>query len=158
MRKIVIVMFVLAMFCFSNSYGQVRAGIGFVWGSEIEDLGINFNGEYNFDEYWSAETQLSIFFVEDEDSFFGEVDRGFWTLNFDGHYHFQGNSSGPYALAGINIATFSVESASDTNVGLNLGGGYLYEFDGPISAFGDVKYVISDFDQLVIRLGAKYTF
>ena len=68
-----------------------------------------------------------------------------------------------YPLAGINIAIVSVKNdllnldASETKVGLNLGGGGQYEINDLLTAFAEIKYVISDFDQLVIGGGILVT-
>ena len=141
---------------------QARAGLGFVYGSEVEEFGFNFNGEYGINENISLNANISIFFIEDVPG----VDNGFWTLNFDGHYYFQGGLSGFYGLAGLNIATATFEGEilgfpvdeSSSELGLNIGGGYLYDTGGAIAPFGDVKFVLGDADQLVFRAGAKYNF
>jgi hypothetical protein len=39
---------------------------------------------------------------------------------------------------------------------LNLGGGARYALTPVISLFGEVKYILSNFDQLVISVGGLY--
>ena len=154
-----LVLFVVASY---DTQAQVRAGAAFAYGSEIEEFGLNFNGEYGINDNISANANLTIFFVEDLPGF----DNGFWTLNFDGHYYFNGELAGPYALAGLNVATATVEGEflgvpfdeSTTEIGINIGVGYLYDSGGAITPFGDAKYVLGDADQLVIRAGAKFNF
>ncbi len=147
------IIFIITLSTSFDAKSQLRVGAGLGWGSEIEELGINFNGEYKFLDYYSGESNITIFFIEGNSSF--------WTLNLDGHYHFMGNEAGPYGLVGLNIATFELDfgfrdfDASTTEIGLNIGGGYSANV-GRWNPFGDVKYVISDFDQLVIRVGVKY--
>jgi hypothetical protein len=156
-----VVMLFLAVSFESNA--QVRAGAGFLFGTLTDDFGINLNGEYLFSDRWSAETHVSIFFVEDiSDPLIGDLNQGLWMIDFDAHYHFLGGKGGPYALAGLNLSTgrveFAGESTSDTDVGLNIGGGYIADLGGRVMPFADVRYIISNADQLVIRAGAKYSF
>lgn len=146
-----------------GSQAQFRAGAGLGFGTGPDDLAINLNGEYLFDDQWSAEAHLSFFFVENPPV----GDAGFWMIDFDAHYHFSDvEGGGLYALGGLNIATstaevnlFGVErSSSDTSVGLNLGAGYVLDLDRQFIPFGDVRYIISEVDQVFIRVGAKYSF
>lgn len=46
-------------------------------------------------------------------------------------------------------------SASDSKFGLNVGAGYTIALEGPIIPFGEVKYIISKFDQLVLSAGIR---
>ncbi len=89
-----------------------------------------------------------------------------WTLYFYG-----GNQFSVYGVGGINITgvhwkaeyestNFSTgqketikDSDSDTEFGLNLGGGGQYDINEKIALFGELKYVISSYDQLVFTFG-----
>jgi hypothetical protein len=57
----------------------------------------------------------------------GEVD--YWELNGNLTYDFplQETTVVPFVLAGLNIAHASVSEASDTDLGLNLGGGIAFD-------------------------------
>jgi len=66
-----------------------------------------------------------------------------------------------YGIGGINFSFIEIEgkgafssSADDTEVGLNLGNGA--EFDVSFGkVYGELKYIISDFDQLVLDAGVR---
>ena len=156
MKKAIILTSLLLCFYAVDSYSQVRVGGGFVWSTIGDnDFGINFNGEYLITDKISGEVGVSIFFVED----IGPIDLGFWAINLDGHYYFHGDGSGPYATAGLQIATvtggFDGFSNSNTSVGLNLGGGYAWDLGNRLTPFADAKYS-SEGDQFVIRAGVRY--
>ncbi len=53
----------------------------------------------------------------------------YWELNGNLTYDFplEGSSVVPFALAGLNIGHYSVSEASDTEMGLNIGGGIAFE-------------------------------
>src|SRR5690625_6871785 len=63
-----------------------------------------------------------------------------------------------YAYTGLNYARSKVDtgndSLTDSAIGLNLGLGAEYDFGG-VLAFGDLKYVISEFDQPVFSIGLR---
>ena len=80
----------------------------------------------------------------------------------DGHYFFEVDPTWTiYPLFGVNIATVSEKvndiSFSNSDVGINLGFGSEYNIDRKFSGFGEIKYVISDADQLVITFGVLYS-
>jgi len=70
-----------------------------------------------------------------------------------------------YALAGINFAIVSVPffnpftgqrvSNSATEAGLNLGAGFNYKASEKLMPFAELKYNISDFDQLILFAGIR---
>jgi opacity protein-like surface antigen len=163
MKKMTVLLALGAFLFAGQAEAQIRAGAGLMFGTLTDDLGININGEYAFNDKWSTEAHVSIFFVEDIEGGGFTADQSLWMIDFDAHYHI---IKGLYALAGLNFTTFKAStdvlgtqvSASDTDVGLNIGAGYLLDLGGRIKPFGDIRYVISGSDQLVIRAGAKYEF
>lgn len=64
-----------------------------------------------------------------------------------------------YGLAGLNITTVSpaFTDDSETEAGINVGIGTEYYLDF-LSIYGELKYVLSDFDQLVLGAGARIPF
>ena len=71
-----------------------------------------------------------------------------------------------YALAGLNLSTVGVKGVNvvgipglnTTKVGINLGGGARYAILDNVVLYGEIKYIISSFDQLVISVGGLYRF
>lgn len=156
-----------------DTFAQIKAGGGLVFGSEISQLGIDIRGEYHIDENWVIVPNINFFFTDKETQTvfvppFGtattEVKNGLTTINIDGHYLFPMNDDrlDLYPLAGLNFSIVRVEfegfDDSTTEVGLNLGGGGQFEFTDLLTGFAEIKYVISDADQLVIGAGVLVSF
>jgi len=139
----------------NTAYAQFSVGGGLVYGTEIENIGLNIRAGYQVTEAINANAGFSFFFAGDGVSFN--------TINLDGHYAFLNEEKiAAYGLAGLNIAitSFSIGfgSTSATEIGLNLGAGAKYQVSEQLDAFFELKYVISEFDQLVPELGAIYKF
>ena len=166
MKKLFALTLLLASFItVQDTFAQIKAGGGLVFGSEISQLGIDVRGEYYIDENWVVVPNFNFFFSDKETISVLEIKTTLTTLNFDGHYLFplDGDQFDVYPLAGINFSIVSVKDDfsglddSETKVGLNLGGGGQYEINDLLTAFAEIKYVISDFDQLVIGGGILVT-
>lgn len=140
---------------------QPRLGAGLVYGTEIEELGVQLNGYYGLDgslEGLRLGAEFAYYFVDDPVSF--------WTVDLNGQYRFVGPGPfGAYFIAGLDIATISIDvdlgpleddDASDTEVGLNVGIGAEYSVTRNVELFGELKYVISDYDQAVFAVGARF--
>ena len=94
----------------------------------------------------------------------------YWEINFDAHYFVINEEDYKvYPLAGLNLSTIGVKSTvnipfvgsigdTHTEVGLNVGGGARFAVAESIWLFGELKYVLSDADQLVISAGGLYHF
>ena len=141
-----------------NSKAQTRVGGGLVYGTEIENIGINLNGQYFIKENIAIAPGLNYFFPKALGSGF---DLNWFEINANGHYYFNTGSIEPYALAGLNFAFLSVKSSfgdsSNTEVGLNLGGGANFDIGSSIKPFGELRIVIGDADQLVLGGGVRFT-
>lgn len=138
----------------------LRVGAGLAYGTEIEELGLQLNGYYGLDQVLEGlrvGAEFTYFLVEDPVTF--------WTLDLNGHYRFlPPGPFGAYAIAGIDIARISVDlgplvgDGSETEIGLNLGVGAEYAVVENVELFGELKYVISDYDQAVIAIGGRFLF
>jgi hypothetical protein len=96
----------------------------------------------------------------------GSVDLNWFDINLNGNYLFDTGNSDivPYVLAGVNFAIISVSVegfggfggfGSGTNIGLNMGGGVDFVVN-TFFVFGELRYVLSSADQLVIAGGVKF--
>lgn len=148
---------ILGMLFFTNSnalaQSDFKAGGGLVYGTEIEAIGIQGSGVYSFTETLRGAADLTIFFPDDTPQ---GLDRSFWTINANVHYLFMAEEATTvYGLGGLNYATSETGSFSNSEAGLNLGGGAEFGV-----GFGDIyveaKYVVSDFDQLVLGGGVRF--
>lgn len=160
----------LFIFTTSISFSQIQVGGGLGFGAEIEQPCITLKGVKDFTEEIDGSASLNFFFPQKVEFFDGEIKTSVWTINFDGHYIFSGTEKADiYGLAGINIAVLKVKSdyndpffgsfntsASDSEFGLNIGAGGELMFNDQLTGFADIKYVISNFDQLVIVAGVLF--
>lgn len=142
---------------------KIELGAGLVYGSEVDNLGIRFEGLYDINPQFDASAELTYFFQEDVPG----GNRSFVTLNSDVHYQFplESDEFNVYGLGGLNLAISSNPTytnpvtgqeygGTEARLGLNLGGGFEYPVDFGY-LIGEMKYVISDFDQLVVNAGVR---
>lgn len=159
-RLITLGCLVLGLTLFSNSnalaQSDFKVGGGLAYGTEIEAIGIQAGAVYGFNEMIRGAGDFVIFFPDSPTG----VDNSFWTINANVHYLLIAEeTSFVYALGGLNYAnqetTGGGVEVSDSEVGLNLGAGAEFGIDfGSIYLEG--KYVISDFDQLVLSGGVRF--
>lgn len=150
-------MTIFVLFPFLLIAQDFSLGGGLGYGTQINNVGLNFRGDVKFDKQWSITPHFNYFFNKTE----GEVIYKWNALNIDGHYFFEMDQIWTiYPLFGINFSTVSEKindiKFSNSDVGINLGIGAEYNFDRRLSGFGEIKYVISDADQLVITLGLLF--
>ena len=82
----------------------------------------------------------------------------FFEINGDAVYNFVVSADSPvqpFALAGLNIARVSAAGFSDTDVGLNLGGGVNF-IAGSLNPFAGAKFEIQDGTGFVIFGGLSF--
>src|SRR5690625_5743311 len=103
-------------------------GVGLMYGTEIEQLGIRVDGYYTINPDIRAGVGLGYFFPDD---FIGGV-RKWFDLDLNGNYFvYSEESLSIYGLAGLNIAFLTIDfdgidSETVTEIGLNLGAGVVY--------------------------------
>lgn len=133
--------------------GEFKLGGGLLYGTEVESVGLQVNGVYRFSEQWAGQADLGIYFPDDNDT---GLDS-FWEINANAQYLFAIEQDYHfYGLGGLNVTTAeSVFNNTDSELGLNIGAGGEYHLES-LSLFGELKYVISDFDQLVIGAGVRF--
>lgn len=153
--------FALALSTHLNAQIDILPGIGLTVGTaEGAGFGMQFRGDVDITDTWGGSLNFIPYF---------NSDFNYWEVNFDGHYMFLDSDPwSAYALAGLNLSTFGVKGGNvfgvnipglnTTKVGLNLGGGARYEIAENILLYGEIKYIISSFDQLVISVGGLYRF
>ncbi len=146
---------------------QIDIGGGLAYGSEIENLGIRADGVYTINEQFRAGANITFFLPKE---MFPGVDWTWWEINANGHYLFPMDADvNVYGLAGLNFVNFKAEgqtvtgpfgntfssSYSDSAIGLNIGGGAEYPLDFA-NLYGELKYTLSDYDQLAINVGLRF--
>lgn len=162
MKKLLIIVSIIGFSLILNQSvlaqtGQLKLGGALLYGTEVDGIGIQGNGLYEITPEIDIAASINIFFPDEGDT---GLDS-WWAVNGDVHYNVYSSEqlSKLYGLAGLNITTIKVNtpfgSADEGEIGLNLGGGAAFDVNFG-SIFGEIKYVISDFDQLVIGAGVRF--
>jgi opacity protein-like surface antigen len=159
------------VFSASTAYAQsdnIKIGGGIILGTGVSGIdqvdnnfGLKVDGIYTINEEFRAGADFGFYFPHEENGFKQTV----WELNFNGNYVFHNQDALLlYGLGGINITNISFDqsnnqgfniSGSDSEFGLNVGGGLEYGLDfGDL--FAELKYVLSDADQLVLGAGVRF--
>ncbi|MEX1136378.1 MAG: outer membrane beta-barrel protein, partial [Balneolales bacterium] len=104
------------------------------------------------------------YYFPDEETAFDVEQRLTWMeFNINGQYHFiEDDELRAYGLGGLNYISVrsSVEadgfeaSDSESEIGLNIGGGVEYDLEFGL-VYGELKFIISDADQLVLGGGIR---
>lgn len=136
---------------------DILAGLGFSFGTGAEAIGLQFRGDVDITEQWGGSLNIMTYF---------KSEVTYWEINFDGRYVLYDSDPWTlYPLAGLNTTTFGIKGYSGvlgigtlTRIGLNIGGGARYAIVENISLYGEIKYILSSFDQLVISVGGLYHF
>lgn len=139
---------------------DIKLGVGLIYGNQIENLGIRADGYYRISDEFRAGAALGYFFPDDV----GTAKINYFEIDFNGNYIFnEDNDLMFYGLAGLNLLIQTVNfdaggSDSQSELGLNLGGGLEYQLDfGAI--FGELKFagLGGDADQLVLGGGLRFS-
>ena len=154
--QIFILVVSFTMFTSKVSEAQVKAGVGMAFGSDIEQVGIQGDIHYRMLNRPAIQFGGGLIY------YFPKDNHNFLELNANaGYIFYEEFMFKTYAYTGLNYARSKVSiaghSVSDSAIGLNLGVGAEYDF-GRILAFGDLKYVISEFDQPVFSIGLRLPF
>ncbi len=141
---------------------RLRAGAGFVYASDINNLGITFNGVYNLNDIW--EGSLGITHIFPNNNF------QYTILDFDAHYIFYkaNEELNFYGIGGIGF-TFGkwdnyypngtrYGTTSNTEVGLNIGAGMNYKLTDFLNLAPEVRLTISDGSYARIGATVQYMF
>lgn len=146
--------------------GNISLGGGLMYGSGVaegpssinNDIGLKVDGYYAITNDIRVGAGFGYFFPKSE----GGGDFTVTEFNINGHYLFMNELQyNVYGLAGLNFASFKVESqgfsASSSETGLNIGVGGEYAV-GFGNLFGELKYagLGGDADELVLGAGVRF--
>src|SRR5690606_37932917 len=164
MKKMILGTLVLFM-----GHGLLKAqndsniGLMFGYGSEIEQVGIGVVAEFSIVNNLSVSPNFLFYFPEK----YHYIKTTMWEVNGNlNDYFINSEKMGGDGLGGINYTHASVkadfmgisDSDSDGKIGADLGGGFKFHLSEKFAPFAEVKYVISDYDQVVGMIGMKYKF
>lgn len=158
----------LCFVCFtslvSTAQEDTRIGGFLAYGSEIKSVGFGANAEFPIIENLTIAPSFIYYLPKDEDV----IKTTIFEINGNANYYFMNDDSiGFYGLAGINYTSVKVEvedfgfgfggaSSSEGKIGLNLGAGANFNIGKNWMPFAELKYVVSDYDQLVLLAGVKF--
>jgi opacity protein-like surface antigen len=145
--------FIFVFVIHSTAVAQTTVGGGLAYGENIEEIGLKIDGIYTINEDFRAGADIIYYFTGEGITF--------WELNLNGNYLFvKEDDLIVYALAGINYARQSFDfdgmnDVSNSELGLNIGAGLEYDLDFAKLA-PEIKYALSDYDQLVVSVGLRF--
>lgn len=184
MKKLLTILFVTILLFGTSSFfnsaeaqteeGDIKLGVGLAFGSGVgafgsldNDIGIRVDGYYAITPEIRAGADFTFYFPKSE----GDVDLTVWELNFNGNYIFLDEDGLlVYALAGINITGISIDvpsvdtgfgtfggSSSESEFGLNLGGGLEYALDfADLFAEAKLGNLGGNADQFALGVGLRF--
>ena len=180
MKSIKITLILLIITTVANA--QLKVGGKLSYGSKIESLGFGAKAIYELNENFSLSGELNYFFgitTTTTNRFMGqnfsssEVDTGLVTLNTDLHYNINISNSNDlrfYGIGGLNFSFYGTEVTTDksftgstsannneTFIGLNLGFGGGFSITDKLDLISELKYIISDLNQIVFSSGVVYS-
>lgn len=164
----------LTILCFSilaiftkEANAQITVGGGIVYGTKVENIGINVTGQYFINDNIAIAPSFTYYFPKKITS---NYSYKWYEINVDGNYYFAIPDSKikPYGLAGLNLSIISLptynigvfgtsDNSSNTEFGFNIGGGASYDIGKKVLPFAQLKYTISSYNQLAIMAGIRYT-
>ena len=170
-NNVVAFLFVFALFTMlsTQASAQFWFGGGIVYGGGVENIGVQGNAHLVVNEENKIRIGADItYFLTDKASAGGtEVKTNVFAINVNGHYMIVTSEELIlYGIGGLNFGFVSVEvsglgseflnfvDSSSTELGINVGGGV--EYAVPFGrVYGELKYVLGGFDQVVIGAGVR---
>ena len=142
----------------TTAVAQISVGGGLVYGTDLEELGIQVGGTYVLNENMRLGADVIYWLMESGEGFsvtFLEVNANFNYIFYDE------NDLILYGLGtlGIHYAKVSSDfgglfSYSDTELGLGIGAGLEYNLGG-VKLYVEPRFFLSGFDQLALAAGVR---
>lgn len=165
LKIIVVTVLISSLFTIKTNAQEIKLGGGLIIGTDLPPLGLQFKGTYGMDmilENLSGSLEFGLFFPTTQNSY----KHSRWSMDFDGNYTFWSAAGFDfYGIAGLNITHYAkkytgnltfVNDNIGTKPGLNFGAGVNYGFSSNISAFSEVKYILSNYDQAAFNFGVLF--
>lgn len=137
--------------------GQIRFG---VQGSFADDTDFGIGGRLEYAPR-ALFKDAPVVSAASFDWFFPDAaGLDYWEINYNIYYLFTADALRPYAGGGLNLAHASVDtpagSASDTKLGLNLGGGLRFKTSSRLTPFIEARVELSGGEQFIITGGLVF--
>jgi outer membrane protein X len=146
----------MSMAAVAQQKGDKAAGGNLVFGSgnSYSNIGIGAKFQYSVTDPIRLEGSFTYFLEKDYVSM--------WDLSVNGHYLFPvADKVTVYPLAGLGIlgtkVDFGFGSSSDSNLGVNLGGGADFKLSDRVILNAELKYKTGDvWDRLLLSAGVAF--
>jgi|AMQJ01.1.fsa_nt_gi opacity protein-like surface antigen len=163
LKLIFLTVFISSLFTIRSNAQEIKLGGGLIIGTDLPPLGLQFKGTYGMDmllDNLSGSLEFAMFFPSTQNSY----DHSRWAIDIDGNYTVWSAAGFDfYVIAGLNITHYAkktnIVGLSDnigTKPGLNAGGGVNFSFSPNLSAFSEVKYILSNYDQAAFNFGVLF--
>ena len=147
-------LFIFAISISTLSFSQQEGDISTFFGTSYQlinnsDMGINAGFEYIFRGNTAFAPSFSYYFSP----------KGITTysVNLDMRYYLTyGEKVKYYGIGGFNYLTVKVGGVSESNIGVNAGGGIIYELNEKIGILGQLKYDTSGAGSIEPMIGISY--
>lgn len=158
---IIVLLFILA--AVPNINAQNSASLGFTYGFDMEEVGIQIGGMHALNEKMSVGGDLVYYLIGDEEFAGFKFSTNAFEVNANFRYTFlEQDDLHVYGLGtlGLHIVKVKVSyggdssSDSDSEVGLGLGGGAQYNV-GNLGIFAEPRLFLSGFDQFQFTAGIR---
>ncbi len=158
MKKVAVfsILFLIGTAVYSQNF---LIGGGLVYGTDVDKGGIDIRGDIRVTPKWAIVPNFNFFFPNNGVNY----KSSFTGINIDAHYiHGLSSEAHVYPLFGLNFSRAAVKykptdtTNSNTELGLNLGGGLEYFFSSKVAGLFELKYVLGDYDQGVLTFGVLY--
>ncbi len=163
--KFLLVIVFAGLFTAESKAQEINLGGGIAIEADRPPFGLQFKGTYGLDmllENLSGSVEFS-FFIPSTTAVY-KYNR--WAIDVDGNWtFFNAGDFDFYAIGGLNIThysskytgTWNIDDVVGTKPGLNVGAGAKFNFSSNMSAYSEVKYILSNYDVAVINLGVLFT-
>lgn len=144
----------------ATMFSQISVGAQFVYGTDAE-IGAGVKASFKITDAIKVSPSINYYFGESV----AGVSSSSVGFNADGHYVFDiGNGLSFYPLAGLNVTLsrvsgnrfFRNNTVSNTEIGVNVGGGVNYNFTEKLTGVFETKYVVGNYDQAVFSAGVLF--
>lgn len=158
MKKLQILL-LLILFSLPSS-AQTSLGPGMAYSTEIEALTLQYRFTLIFSEDWGGAADANLYLD-------GEEGLSIWDVNVNGYYFLDPDPNPGealvFGLGGLNLTSIEVDdnlkrfqNLSSYELGINVGGGALFPVMDNFDLLGEAKYVLGDFDRLVLSLIVQF--
>lgn len=155
----------MLIFTTSKMQAQIAIGGGLGYNEKISGPGITVKAEFNITDAIAVSPGVTYFFGN---SLYG-FNQNTLAVDLNAHYFFHliENKLKIYPLLGANYSNYKTGASyysfyydtyevSDSAFGINIGAGGRWQFSEKLSVYLEPKYVISDFEQIVVNAGILF--